>query len=71
MSAHAQSLPITSHFFATDEQPKQSLGGMLIHWILAVRRRQAEREVLKVLSTLPDAYRSDFVVELERRLLGQ
>jgi hypothetical protein len=54
-----------------DEQSKRSFGGRLIRWMTARTQRKANRQILDVLATLPASYRDNFVMELERRLLGQ
>ena len=72
MTAHASSLTATSQFlFTTDERPKASFGGRLIHWIIAAQQRKADREIRRFSSIYHDAYRSEFGLELERRVLGQ
>jgi uncharacterized heparinase superfamily protein len=72
MTAHASSLPVTfQHFFAADEQSKQSFGGRLIRAIMAQQERRADREILRFSSIQHDSYRAEFGLELERRVMGQ
>ena len=72
MTAHASLLPVTSQLFLTaDELPKQSFGGRLIRSIVAAHQRKADREILRFSSKDHDSYRTEFGLELERRLLGQ
>jgi hypothetical protein len=54
-----------------NSQSKQSFSGRLVRWVLARQQRKANRHVLDALRNLPKKYRDDFVIELERRLLGQ
>ena len=65
-------LTAINHFYLdSDAPPKPFVGARLLKWITANRQRAADRQILAVLPTLPDTYRTEFVVELERRLLGQ
>jgi hypothetical protein len=48
-----------------------SFGKRLIRWMTARQQRMAHRQIMEVLATLPDSYRNNFVIELERRLSGQ
>ena len=54
-----------------NSQSQQSFGGRLVRWVTVRQQRKADRQVLDVLANLPNKYRNDFVIELERRLLGQ
>jgi hypothetical protein len=54
-----------------NSRSKQSFGGRLVRWVMARQQRKANRHVLDALRNLPKKYRDDFVIELERRLLGQ
>ena len=54
-----------------NSRSKQSFGGRLVRWVTVRQQRKADRQVLDVLANLPNKYRNDFVIELERRLLGQ
>jgi hypothetical protein len=54
-----------------NSRSKHSFGGRLVRWVTARQQRKANRQILDALRTLPNKYRDDFVIELERRLLGQ
>lgn len=52
-------------------EPKQSFVSRLMQSIMATQQRKADREILRFSSVRHDAYRAEFGLELERRLLGQ
>ena len=55
----------------TRNSSHKSFGGRLVRWVMIRQQRRADRRILKVLATFPNRYRDNFVMEIERRLLGQ
>jgi len=49
----------------------QSFGARLVGWVMVRQQRKADRHIQDVLATLPNKYRDNYVIELERRLAGQ
>jgi hypothetical protein len=56
--------------FAGNNQSKPSFGGRLLRFVIAGQERKADRRILMYLPN-HDAYRHEFGIELERRVLGQ
>ena len=50
---------------------KQSLKGRLVRWIETAQQRRADREIRRCSSVYGDSHRSEFGLELERRMMGQ
>ena len=71
MSAHADSFSVSGPLSFTADEPKPSLGTRLLRTIDAAQQLRADREILRYSSIQHDAYRQEFGLELERRMLGQ